>query len=204
MAFKKRVAILISGRGSNMAALIQSAAGDDFPADIVAVISNKEDAAGLKIAEDHNIPTFIVRKSDHATKQDYDMALDHILESCHVDFICLAGFMRLLSGWFCEKWDKKLINIHPSLLPSFKGVDTHRRALDAGVKFAGCTVHYVTAGMDEGPIIAQAVVPVHADDNADHLAARIIKCEHKLYPDVLYQLCQDHKKEVSFFAGDEK
>ena len=208
MASQKRVAILISGRGSNMAALIKSAEQENFPAKIVAVISNKADAAGLDIAKQHGIATHIVRKADHDTKEEYDRALDHILTEAQTDFICLAGFMRLLSGWFCDKWDRKLINIHPSLLPSFKGLDTHQRALDAGVKFSGCTVHYVTAGMDEGPIIAQAAVPVYKEDNADILAERIIKCEHRLYSDVLYNLCLDQEKDASFFSeervGDNK
>ena len=199
MMIKKNIAICISGRGSNMEALIKASLKEDFPAKIVAVISDKEDAQGLNIAENYNIKTHIVLKTDYPLKKDYDAKLDQILGQYDIDFICLAGFMRLLSAWFCEKWDKKMINIHPSLLPSFKGLDTHQRAIDAGVKFSGCTVHYVTAGMDEGPIIAQAAVPVEKNDTADILAGRIIKCEHKLYADVLYNLCSDANHDPSFY-----
>ena len=182
-----------------MAALIKAAECNDFPAEIVAVISNKSDAAGLDIAASFGISTHIVLDEKYDTKQAYDMALDDILQNERINFICLAGFMRLLSDWFCQQWDKKIINIHPSLLPSFKGLNTHQRALDMGVKFSGCTVHYVTAAMDEGPIIAQAAVPIFPQDTSETLAARILTCEHRLYPKVLYNLCTLNNNDPSFF-----
>lgn len=185
---KKRVAILISGRGSNMEALIEASQTPDYPTEIVGVVSNKSDAEGLATAAQHNIPVATVSLKDHADKSTADAALDAQLKDWGVDIVCLAGFMRLLSAEFCNQWQGKLINIHPSLLPDFKGLDTHQRALDADAAQHGCTVHFVTAEMDNGPIIGQVAVPVEFGDTASMLAERVLKAEHKLYPWALAQV----------------
>lgn len=178
---KKRVAVLISGRGSNMSALINAASDSNYPAQIVAVIADKADARGLAIAESHGIETRAITRADHPTKASLDNALDAELKRLEIDIVCLAGYMRLLSSDFTQKWAGRIINIHPSILPLFPGLNTHQRALDAGLRVHGCTVHFVTAGMDEGPIIAQAVVPVLNDDDEEKLGARVLKAEHELY-----------------------
>lgn len=190
MSAKKRVAVFISGRGSNMEALIEAAKSPDYPAEIVGVISNKADAAGLETAAAAGIATAVNSLKDHADKAIADAAIDAQLRAWQIDIVCLAGFMRLLSPELCAKWQGKMINIHPSLLPAFKGLDTHKRALDEDVDIHGCTVHFVTAGMDEGPTIGQVVVPVLYGDTPAILAERVLKAEHKLYPWALEKLAR--------------
>ena len=179
---RRRTVILISGRGSNMASLIDAAADPDFPAEIVGVISDKADAKGLGIAASRGIATKVVTRADHASKDAHDQAIDTALATFGAEIVALAGYMRLLTAGFVEKWQGRMINIHPALLPSFKGLDTHSRALDAGIRVHGCTVHFVTPAMDDGPIIAQAAVPVLIDDDEPTLSARVLKAEHRLYP----------------------
>ena len=179
---RKRIVILISGRGSNMAALIEAAREADYPAEIVGVISDQPDAAGLKAAESFHIATRVISKRDHASKEAHDAAIDAALGKMGADIVCLAGYMRLLTPGFVDKWLGRMINIHPSLLPMFKGLDTHKRALDAGLRVHGCTVHFVTRDMDDGPVVAQAAVPVLTNDTEERLTARVLKAEHKLYP----------------------
>jgi phosphoribosylglycinamide formyltransferase 1 len=178
----KRVAILISGRGSNMAALIQAAADAEFPAEIVGVISDREEAQGLERANALGIRTQAITRAQHPDKQALDSALDAALGNMGAEIVCLAGYMRLLTPAFVEKWAGRLINIHPSLLPLFKGLDSHKRCLEAGMRIHGCTVHFVTAEMDAGPIVAQAAVPVLPADTEETLSARVLKAEHELYP----------------------
>jgi formyltetrahydrofolate-dependent phosphoribosylglycinamide formyltransferase len=179
---RKRTVVMISGRGSNMAALMAAAADPAYPAEIVGVISDEPDAVGLGIAASRGIPTRAIARNDHASKKAHDEAIDAALSSFGAEIVALAGYMRLLTPPFVEKWAGRMINIHPALLPSFKGLDTHRRALAAGMRIHGCTVHFVTPEMDEGPIIAQAAVPVLTDDDEGSLAARVLKAEHGLYP----------------------
>ncbi|WP_024927844.1 phosphoribosylglycinamide formyltransferase, partial [Mesorhizobium sp. NBIMC_P2-C1] len=179
---RKRTAILISGRGSNMTALIAAAANPDFPAEIVGVISDRSDAAGIGLAIARGIPAQVIPRADHASKEAHDAAIDAALAGLGTELVALAGYMRLLTTPFVEKWQGRMINIHPALLPAFKGLDTHRRALETGMRIHGCTVHFVTPAMDEGPIIAQAAVPVLLGDSEDALAARVLKAEHHIYP----------------------
>lgn len=190
MKGRKRVAILISGRGSNMAALIEAARNPSYPAEIVAVISNRPNAVGLARAREAGIPAEAINHKAFASRSDFEAALEARLEAHVVDIVALAGFMRLMTAAFVESWAERMINIHPALLPSFPGLATHERALEAGVRVHGCTVHYVTPGMDEGPIIAQAVVPVLAGDTASDLAARVLRAEHKLYPAALARVAR--------------
>jgi phosphoribosylglycinamide formyltransferase-1 len=182
---RKRVAILISGRGSNMAALIDAARAPDYPAEIVLVIASRPDAAGIAIAAKAGVPTIIVDAKAHPNRLAFEAALDTELAKANVEIICLAGFMRLLSPEFVRRWRDRLVNIHPSLLPAFPGLDTHARAIAAGVAEHGCTVHFVREGVDDGPIIAQAVVPILPSDTPDTLAARVLVEEHRLYPTAL-------------------
>jgi formyltetrahydrofolate-dependent phosphoribosylglycinamide formyltransferase len=179
---RKKTAILISGRGSNMTALIAAAADPAYPAEIVGVVSDRADAAGLGIAAARGIPVQVVARADHADKQAHDAALDEALGTLGAELVALAGYMRLLTPSFVEKWQGRMINIHPALLPLFRGLDTHRRAIEAGMRIHGCTVHFVTAETDGGPIIAQAAVPVMTGDGEEALAARVLKAEHRLYP----------------------
>jgi phosphoribosylglycinamide formyltransferase-1 len=180
---KKRVAILISGRGSNMVALHEAAKVPGFPAEIVLVLSNKADAGGLAYAREAGIATAVIEHKTYGKdRAAFDAAMQAELEAHKVDIVCLAGFMRLLTPGFCEAWTGRMINIHPALLPSFKGLDTHARALESGVKLHGCTTHFVTPGMDEGPIILQAAVPVLEGDTEEALGARVLKEEHRIYP----------------------
>ncbi|WP_105385783.1 phosphoribosylglycinamide formyltransferase [Neorhizobium alkalisoli] len=179
---RKRVAVFISGGGSNMLSLADACAAPDFPAEIVAVISDKASAGGLAKAEARGIKTFAFERKSFASKQHHEAAILAALDEIRPDILCLAGFMRLLSGDFISRYEGRILNIHPALLPLFAGLHTHQRALDAGMKIAGCTVHFVTEGMDEGPILAQAAVPVLAGDTAETLAARVLTVEHKLYP----------------------
>jgi phosphoribosylglycinamide formyltransferase-1 len=179
---RKRTAILISGRGTNMARLIEAAEDATYPAEIVGVISDVPEAPGLVFAASKGIGAAAIPPGDYPGKEAHDAAIDAALQVLGADIVCLAGYMRILTARFVESWEGRLINIHPSLLPSFKGLDTHRRALEAGVRIHGCTVHFVTARMDEGPIIAQAAVPVLPGDSEERLAARVLKAEHELYP----------------------
>lgn len=182
---RKRVVVLISGGGSNMMALAKAAAHPDFPAEIVGVISDKADAGGLMKADTLGIPTFAHVRKDYASKGEHEAAILAELERLSPDIICLAGYMRLLTAEFIRAYEGRIINIHPALLPLFAGLHTHQRAIDAGMRIAGCTVHFVTEGMDEGPIIAQAAVPVLTDDTADTLAVRVLTVEHRVYPEAL-------------------
>lgn len=182
---KLKVGVLISGRGSNLQALIDACAAPDFPAEIVLVLSNVADAYGLTRAGDAGIETTVVDHRAFDGREEFEAALTAQLEAAGVEMVCLAGFMRLLTADFVDRWRDRLINIHPSLLPAFKGLDTHARALAAGVRLAGCTVHFVREEMDAGPIINQAAVPVHPDDTPDSLAARVLEAEHRIYPDAL-------------------
>ena len=190
MTPRKRVAILISGRGSNMSALIEAAKPPDYPAQIVGVFSNNPNADGLAAAASSGIATAARSHRDYISKAEFEAAMDAVLAAWHPDIVCLAGFMRLLSPEFCTRWAGKLINIHPSLLPLHKGLHTHEQALADGVAEHGCTVHFVTPGMDEGPIIAQARVPVLPGDTAETLAARVLVEEHLLYPQALAMLAR--------------
>ncbi|MFT3732267.1 MAG: phosphoribosylglycinamide formyltransferase [Hyphomicrobium sp.] len=185
MGKKKRTAILISGRGSNMRSLVEAARADDYPAEIVLVGSNRPNAAGVAWAVEHGLSTVVIDHKSYGSRADFERALQSALDSHGVELIALAGFMRLMTPEFVEHWRDRMINIHPSLLPSFKGLNTHEQAIAAGVKIAGCTVHYVRPEMDAGPIIAQAAVPVLSRDTADTLAARILKVEHRVYPAAL-------------------
>jgi len=177
-----KVAVLISGRGSNLAALIQATRAPDHPAELALVLSNEPAAAGLARAAEAGIATAVVSHRGHAGKAAFEAALERRLEAAGIGLVALAGFMRVLSADFAARWQGRLINIHPSLLPAFPGLDTHARALAAGVRLAGCTVHFVTAEVDGGPIIGQAAVPVRPDDTAESLAARVLGAEHRLYP----------------------
>jgi phosphoribosylglycinamide formyltransferase-1 len=179
---KLKTAILISGSGTNLQALIDACAEPDFPAQIVLVLSNKADAYGLKRAEKAGLKTMLINHKDYKNREDFDVAMDKAIVSSGAEFVCMAGFMRILSSWFTKKWQGKLINIHPSLLPSFKGMHAQQQALEAGVKIAGCTVHFVTEEMDAGPIIAQAAVEVEDSDTVESLTAKILVKEHEIYP----------------------
>jgi len=179
---KLKVGILISGRGSNMAALIRAAQATDYPAEIACVVSNLASAAGVALAREAAIATAVIPHKDFADRESFDRAVSAELERHGVELVVLAGFLRIFSPWFPERWRDRLINIHPSLLPAFKGLHVQQQALDAGVRVSGCTVHLVTPDLDAGPIIAQAAVPVLAGDTANTLAARILRQEHRLYP----------------------
>jgi len=179
---KLKVGVLISGRGSNLAALIEAANAADYPAEIGCVVSNREDAPGLAIATAAGVPTAIVSHRDHPDRESFDRAVSAELEHHAVELVVLAGFMRIFSPWFPARWKDRLVNIHPSLLPAFKGLHVQRQALEAGVRVSGCTAHLVTPDLDSGPIIAQAAVPVLAGDTEETLAARILRQEHRLYP----------------------
>ncbi len=181
MITRKRTAILISGRGSNMAALIAAARSPDFPAEVALVLSNKPDAAGLALAKNAGIAVAAVDHKIYAGRDEFEGSMQAMLDIHRIDLICLAGFMRILSAPFVSRWRGRIINIHPSLLPSFPGLDTHRRALLAGVKIHGCTVHFVESELDAGPIIAQSEIAVLDDDTPESLAARVLEKEHELY-----------------------
>jgi phosphoribosylglycinamide formyltransferase-1 len=182
---KKRVAILISGRGSNMMSLVEAARAAEYPAEIVAIISSRPDAPGLAWAKSQGLPARAIDHKAYPSREAFDDAIHAALAEARVDYVALAGFMRIQSAGFVAKWLGRQLNIHPSLLPLFKGLHPHQQALDAGVKLSGCTVHYVTEEMDSGPIVAQAAVPVLDDDTSASLAERILKAEHKLYPQAL-------------------
>jgi phosphoribosylglycinamide formyltransferase-1 len=183
---KKRVAVLISGRGSNMAALIEAARAPDYPAEIVLVLSNKADAGGLDTARANGIETAVVdHKAYGKDRAAFDRAMQQVLLAHNIDLVCLAGFMRLLTPEFVGLWTERMLNIHPALLPAFKGLDTHQRALDARAAIHGATVHFVVPEMDAGPIIMQGAVAVRRDDTETTLAARVLKVEHRIYPAAL-------------------
>jgi phosphoribosylglycinamide formyltransferase-1 len=186
---KRRVAILISGRGSNMESLIAAAKTSDFPAEIALVLSNRPDAPGLASAKAQGIATAAVDHKIHAGRASFEGSMQKMLEAHRIDFICLAGFMRLLTESFVNHWAGRMINIHPALLPAFPGLHTHERALKEGVKLHGCTVHYVVPEMDAGPIIAQAAVSVRDDDTPETLGRRVLAQEHVIYPLALRLAC---------------
>ena len=179
---RKRVAVLVSGRGTNMTALIQAAMQPEYPAMVRRVISNRADAKALSVAEAAGIETLVVAHKDYDSREAHEAALAQVLDADRPDFICLAGYMRILTGDFVKLYSGRLVNIHPSLLPSFKGIDTHERALAAGMRIHGASVHFVSEGVDDGPVIAQAAVPVLVDDSAESLSARVLAAENRLYP----------------------
>ncbi len=186
MGDRVRVAILISGAGSNMAALVDAARADDTPFEIALVLSNKSDAGGLAVAEAKGVATAVV---DHRMfgkdREAHERAVQAVLDEHRIEAVALAGYMRLLTPWLVQRWDGRMLNIHPSLLPKYPGLDTHARALDSGDAEAGCTVHLVTEGVDEGPIIDQAAVPIVSGDTPASLAQRVLEAEHRLYPRAL-------------------
>jgi phosphoribosylglycinamide formyltransferase 1 len=194
---RKRVAVLISGRGSNMAALIEAANDKTYPAEIVLVTSNRPDAGGLDVARAAGIVTEIVDHTQFGKdRAAFERALQDALQKHGVDIVCLAGFMRLLSADFVNRWQGRLINIHPALLPAFKGLDTHKRAMEAGAKVHGATVHFVAAEMDSGPIIAQGAVAVRGGDTEPALAARVLAVEHRIYPLALRLVAENRVRVV--------
>ncbi|MGD0190119.1 MAG: phosphoribosylglycinamide formyltransferase [Rhizomicrobium sp.] len=192
MSARKRVAVLISGRGSNLQALIAAAADPAFPAELALVVANVAGAQGLERAASASIATKVIPHRSFSTREAFDAALDADLRKADIEFVCLAGFMRILSDGFVKAWAGRLVNIHPSLLPAFKGTNVHRRVLDSGVRITGCSVHFVAPELDSGPIIAQAAVPVHANDTEDTIAARTLAAEHTLYPAALRLLARGY------------
>jgi phosphoribosylglycinamide formyltransferase-1 len=192
-----RTAVLISGRGSNMMALVEAARAPDYPAEIACVVSNKADAAGLGFARDIGIAAAVIDHKAHASREDFEAALDQYLRTQEVEIIACAGFMRILSAGFVKGWEGRMINIHPSLLPAYKGLHTHERALADGVKLHGCTVHHVTAELDAGLIILQAEVLVLESDTPDTLSARVLKEEHRIYPQALAMLARSLQAKTS-------
>jgi len=188
---RKRVAILISGRGSNMAALIDAAKAPDYPAEIVLVVSNRPDALGLVHAREAGIATALIdHRAFGADREAFERAIDAALDDHRIDLVCLAGFMRLFTPWFVSRWSGRMLNIHPALLPEFKGLNTHRRALEAGAKHHGATVHFVAAEMDSGPIIVQEAVPVLDGDTEETLSRRVLEAEHRIYPEALRRVAE--------------
>lgn len=179
------VAVIISGSGSNLQALIDACAVDDFPARIVKVISNTADAYGLERARKAGIDTSVIDHKDYETRAEFEDALDDCLKNSGAKIICLAGFMRVLKGPFVNRWKNRILNIHPSILPAFRGLHTQERALEAGVRFTGCTVHFVSAELDGGPIILQAITSIEQDDTPETLNAKVLKLEHQIYPEAL-------------------
>jgi phosphoribosylglycinamide formyltransferase-1 len=194
VAPRTRVAVLISGRGSNMRALIEAARAADYPGEIALVVSSRSDAPGLSIACDAGVPTVVVDqvrfRRENRDREAYDAELHDELTKANIEFVCLAGFMRILSNGFARRWEGRIVNIHPSLLPAFRGLKPQAQALAAGVKVTGCTVHYVVPELDAGPAIAQTEVPVLEGDTEETLSARILDAEHKLYPLALRQVLQ--------------
>ncbi len=196
----KRIVILISGRGSNMQALLNA----NLPCQVAAVISNRADAQGLEKARLHGIETVVIPHNDYSDRADFDTALAATIDRFEPDLVVLAGFMRILTAGFVERYRGKLINIHPSLLPAYPGIDTHQRALQNGVKIHGCTVHFVTPDLDHGPIIIQAAVPVLCDDTPQSLAARVLNEEHRILPQAVRWLCHNQVwlDEIGHVASD--
>jgi phosphoribosylglycinamide formyltransferase 1 len=187
---RKRVAILISGRGSNMGALIEAASARDYPAKIALVVSNRPEAKGVELAKEKSIATATVDHTAYKSREEFEAELAKQLSRAKIEIICLAGFMRILTPGFVKQWEGRLLNIHPSLLPAFKGIDTHVRALDAGVKVHGCSVHFVVPELDSGPIVMQAAVPVLEGDDEEELAMRVLAAEHHIYPAALRLLAE--------------
>ena len=179
---RRRVAVLISGRGSNMTSLLAAASDPAYPAEIALVLSNRPEAPGLATAREHGVAAVAIDHQHHLSREEFERAMQEVLEARGIELICLAGFMRLLTPWFVERWTGRMINIHPALLPLYKGLHTHERALADGVKLHGASVHFVVPGMDEGPIIAQAAVPVLDGDTPATLGARVLAQEHVIYP----------------------
>ena len=207
MPARKKTAILISGRGSNMSALISAAMDPAYPADISLVLSNRPDAKGLERAAEFDITTAVVDHQDYSgDREAFEQAIQTVLEDQKIELVVLAGFMRVLTPFLVGRWQGRMINIHPSLLPSFKGLNTHERALDTGVKLHGASVHFVSAELDDGPIILQGAVPVLDDDTPDSLAARVLKVEHEIYPKALAMVANGSVKisghKVSGGKGD--
>ena len=204
---KKRVAVLISGRGSNMMALIEAAKAHDYPAEIALVVSNRPEAQGLTRAHEQGVATAIV---DHMAfgddRESFERALDGELQAQRIELVCLAGFMRLLTPWFVGRWSGRMLNIHPALLPQLKGLHTHRRALAAGLREHGATVHFVVPAMDSGPIVAQERVPMFAGDTEETLAQRVLAAEHRIYPQALRALAEGRvhlaPSEIEVGAGE--
>ena len=193
---KARVGVLISGRGSNMQALVEAARDPEYPAQIALVISHNPDAPGIAWARENRIPTRVIDHRPHgADRAAHEKKLDAALRAGAIDVVALAGWMRLFTPWFVEAWQGRMLNIHPSLLPAYPGLHTHRRALEAGDRQAGCTVHIVTEGVDDGPILGQAAVPVHPGDTEETLAARVLEAEHWLYPAALAAFLQGKELE---------
>jgi len=204
---KCRIVIMISGNGSNMEALIKATHNPDFPAEIIGVISDKRQAGGVIKAQNLGVATFICERKDFASQAVHEAAQLAILTRLDPDLVCLAGYMRLMSAEMVDLWAGRMLNIHPSLLPLFPGLDTHRRALESGMKIAGCTVHLVTPVMDSGPILAQAAVPIMQDDDEESLKKRVLAAEHRLYITALQQFIlnpggirQQNEEEVEFFS----
>ena len=193
-----RLGVLISGRGSNLQALTEAARDPSYPAEVALVISNKADAPGLRLADSAGIACETVSHGDFADRGGFDQALDRSLRAADIELVCLAGFMRVLTPGFCQAWHDRLINIHPSLLPAFPGLNAQAQAIAAGVRISGCTVHFVRAAVDRGPIITQAVVPVLPGDDASALSARILQMEHRLYPLAVRLIAEGHVR----VAGD--
>lgn len=193
---KLRLAVMISGGGTNLQALIDACASPEYPAEIVVVVSNNGDAYGLERAENAGIPTEYIDHKDYETREDFEDILHDRLKDYDVQLVCLAGFMRLLTASFVGKWKDRMINIHPSLLPSYKGLHTHARAIEDGIRFGGCTVHFVRPEMDDGPIIMQAAVPIEESDTEDSLAQKVLSYEHILYPEAV-KLVAEGKVRVS-------
>jgi len=194
MAARVRTAVLISGRGSNLAALIAATRAPDYPAEIVLVVSNVEGAPGLAIAREAGIRSVVIPHLDFSSREAFDDRIDIALREAGVELVCEAGFMRIHSHGFVRKWEGRMINIHPSLLPSFPGIRVHQQALDAGVRISGCTVHFIVPELDSGPIVAQAAVPVHVGDTKATLSARVLEAEHRLYPEALRMVAEGRVK----------
>jgi phosphoribosylglycinamide formyltransferase-1 len=188
---KTRTAVLISGRGSNLKSLIAACAAPDFPAEIVLVVSNVESAGGLQVARDASIPTKVIPHKPFPTREAFDAEIDRALREARVELVCEAGFMRIHSAWFAKAWEGRILNIHPSLLPKFPGVRVHEQVLAAGETESGATVHFLTAELDSGPIVAQAKVPVLPGDTVETLAARVLEVEHELYPRAVRMVVED-------------
>jgi phosphoribosylglycinamide formyltransferase 1 len=202
---RKRVAILISGRGSNMMALIEAARANDYPAEIALVASNRPDAPGLVRAREKGIATAIVDHARFGTDREaFERTLDDELAAHRIDLVCLAGFMRLLTPWFVERWSGRMLNIHPALLPQFKGLHTHRRALAAGVKRHGATVHFVVPEVDAGPIVAQDSIAVQEGETEETLAERLLEIEHRIYPSALRALAEGRANLATSGADDDR
>ena len=190
MRTRVRTAVLISGRGSNMEALIAAAREPDYPAEIALVLSNRPDAPGLERARDLGIAVQAVDHKIYAGREDFERSMQAVLDIHRIALVCMAGFMRMVTPWFVEQWRGRMLNIHPALLPAYRGLDTHARALADGVKVHGCTVHFVVPAMDEGPILAQAAVPVLDADTPAILAARVLRQEHRIYPAALARVAR--------------